>query len=119
MLFRSGGTGGGVYRPGNGVTLPTIVREVKPQYTSDAMRAKVQGQVLLECVVKPDGSVGEVTVVRSLDATAVQTVDYATFGGSATQGTDYTGASGTLNPCCGGVPSSGMSSGFNQRRELG
>ena len=64
-----GGTGGGVYRPGNGVTLPTILREVKPQYTSDAMRAKVQGQVLLECVVKPDGSVGEVSVVRSLDKT--------------------------------------------------
>ena len=64
-----GGTGGGTYKPGNGVTLPIVVREVKPQYTSDAMRAKVQGTVLLECVVKPDGSVGEVKVVRSLDST--------------------------------------------------
>jgi periplasmic protein TonB len=64
-----GGTGGGVYRPGNGVTLPVVLREKKPQYTSDAMRAKVQGTVLLECVVKPDGSVGEVKVVRSLDST--------------------------------------------------
>ena len=64
-----GGTGGGVYRPGNGVTLPSIIREVKPQYTSDAMRAKVQGTVLLECVVNPDGSVGDVQVVRSLDST--------------------------------------------------
>jgi TonB family protein len=62
-----GGTGGGVYRPGNGVTLPRVLREVKPQYTSDAMRAKVQGTVLLECVVNPDGTVGEVQVVRSLD----------------------------------------------------
>ena len=44
------------------------LREVKPQYTSDAMRAKVQGTVLLECVVKPDGSVGDVKVVRSLDS---------------------------------------------------
>jgi TonB family protein len=64
-----GGTGGGTYKPGNGVTLPVVVREVKPQYTSDAMRAKVQGTVLLECVVRPDGSVGEVKVVRSLDST--------------------------------------------------
>ena len=64
-----GGTGGGVYRPGNGVTLPKLVREVKPQYTSDAMRAKVQGTVLLECVVKPDGSIGDVQVIRSLDST--------------------------------------------------
>jgi periplasmic protein TonB len=63
-----GGTGGGVYRPGNGVTLPRLVREVKPQYTSDAMRAKVQGTVLVECVVRPDGSVGDVQVIRSLDS---------------------------------------------------
>ena len=62
-----GGTGGGVFRPGNGVTLPRLIREVKPQYTSDAMRAKVQGMVLLECVVRPDGSVGDVQVIRSLD----------------------------------------------------
>jgi len=46
-----------------------VLREVKPQYTSDAMRAKVQGTVLLECVVLPDGSVGNVDVVRSLDST--------------------------------------------------
>jgi len=64
-----GGTGGGAYRPGNGVSLPRVLREVKPQYTSDAMRAKVQGVVLLECVVQKDGSVGDVQVVRSLDST--------------------------------------------------
>ena len=64
-----GGTGGGVYRPGNGVTLPRVLHEERPQYTSDAMRAKVQGTVLLECVVRPDGSVGDVQVMRSLDPT--------------------------------------------------
>src|SRR5205085_3190476 len=64
-----GGTGGGAYRPGNGVTTPVLVKEVKPQYTSDAMRAKVQGSVWLECVVRPDGSVGDVKVIRSLDST--------------------------------------------------
>ena len=64
-----GGTGGGVYRPGSGIVNPRVVREIKPQYTADAMRAKVQGTVLLECVVLPDGSVGRVDVVRSLDPT--------------------------------------------------
>ena len=64
-----GGMGGGVYRPGNGVELPRVIREVKPQYTAEAMRAKVQGTVLLECVVLPDGSVGNVEVVKSLDPT--------------------------------------------------
>lgn len=64
-----GGTGGGAYRPGNGVTLPRVLREVKPQYTADAMRAKVQGTVWLECVVNSDGTVGTVEIVRSLDQT--------------------------------------------------
>jgi periplasmic protein TonB len=62
-----GGFGGGAYRPGAGITLPSVMREVKPAYTADAMRAKVQGSVWLECIVMPDGSVGDVKVTRSLD----------------------------------------------------
>ena len=64
-----GGTGGGAYRPGNGVTTPVLRHEVKPQYTAPAMRAKIQGEVLLECVVQPDGTVGNIRVMRSLDST--------------------------------------------------
>jgi len=63
-----GGTGGGIYQPGNGVTTPRLLREVKPAYTSDAMRAKVQGTVLLQCVVRPDGSITDVQILRSLDS---------------------------------------------------
>jgi len=63
-----GGTGGGAYRPGNGVESPRLVTQVRPNYTADAMRAKVQGQVLVEAVVMPDGTVGDVQVVRSLDS---------------------------------------------------
>jgi protein TonB len=64
-----GGTGGGAFRPGNGVMLPRPLKEVKPQYTADAMRAKVQGTVLLECVVLADGTVGDIEIIRSLDPT--------------------------------------------------
>jgi len=64
-----GGTGGGPSRPGNGVLVPTLLREVHPRYTAEAMLAKVQGTVWLDCVVLPDGTVGEVEVVRSLDTT--------------------------------------------------
>ena len=64
-----GGTGGGVYRPGNGVVMPTVLSEVKPSYTADAMRQKIQGIVMVEAVVMPDGGVGQVQVVRSLDPT--------------------------------------------------
>jgi TonB family protein len=64
-----GGVGGGAYRPGNGVSPPILTSQVKPQYTADAMRAKIQGTVLLECVVQRDGSVTNVQIVRSLDPT--------------------------------------------------
>ena len=63
-----GGTGGGAYRPGNGVLTPRLLHEVKPQYTAQAMRAKIQGEVLLECVIQPDGTVGAIRVLRSLDS---------------------------------------------------
>ncbi len=63
-----GGTGGGAYRPGSGVSIPRVLQEVKPNYTADAMRAKVQGSVWLECIVMPDGTVGNIRVTRSLDS---------------------------------------------------
>ncbi len=50
-----------------GVTSPTVVQMVKPQYTQEAMDAKIQGEVVLDAVVETDGSVADVTVVRSLD----------------------------------------------------
>lgn len=63
-----GGTGGGAYRPGSGITTPRVLREVKPAYTAEAMRAKVQGTVWVECIVMPDGNVGDARITRSLDS---------------------------------------------------
>jgi periplasmic protein TonB len=62
-----GGFGGGAYRPGNGCANPTLVRQVDPKYTSEAMRAKLQGDVEIEAVVQKDGKVGQVQLTRSLD----------------------------------------------------
>ena len=56
-------------RPGPDIQMPQPIREVKPRYTAQAMRARIEGSVLLEVVVKADGTVGEVEVVRSLDST--------------------------------------------------
>ena len=53
--------------PGGGVTMPTIVTEVKPDYTPEAKKARIQGLVEMSVVVKDDGSVGEVKVTKSLD----------------------------------------------------
>ena len=61
-----GGTGGGPYRPGSGIAPPALLREVKPQYTEDARRRGVEGDVVLEIVVRADGTVGEVTVLQRL-----------------------------------------------------
>lgn len=62
-----GSGGGDVYQPGSGVEPPVHVIRAKPQYTAEAMRAKIQGSVFVECVVRVDGSVGDIRVVRSLD----------------------------------------------------
>jgi TonB family protein len=66
-----GGFGGGAYQIGNGVTPPVLIKEVKPNYTGDAMRAKLQGVVEMEAVVMPDGSVdpSRIKITRSLDST--------------------------------------------------
>jgi TonB family protein len=64
-----GGTGGGVYQPGNGVTPPQPTYVPKPQYTADAMRARIQGTVWVECIVQKNGQCSDVHVVRSLDQT--------------------------------------------------
>jgi TonB family protein len=57
-----------VYDAGNGVTLPVVVKEVKPSYTKGAMERQIQGSVLLKSVVLADGTVGDVEVLRSLDS---------------------------------------------------
>ena len=62
------GVGGGEYDIGNGVSSPRLLKEIKPVYTAEAMRAKVQGVVQLRAVVLPDGSVGRVEVLKSLDS---------------------------------------------------
>ena len=64
-------SGGGAYQIGNGVSAPVLIREVRPNYTGDAMRAKLQGAVEMEAVVRPDGTIdpGSVRIVRSLDRT--------------------------------------------------
>jgi protein TonB len=56
-----------VYKPGNDVSLPKLVRSVGPHYTSDAMRRKVTGAVLLRCVVDRNGVPTSLEIVQKLD----------------------------------------------------
>ena len=62
------GTGGGPYRPGSGITPPALEREVKPIYSDEGRRGGVEGDVVMEVVVRSDGRVGSVRVLRGLGA---------------------------------------------------
>jgi TonB family protein len=50
-----------------GLTPPSLIKEVKPNYTSEARRALIQGSVFVECVVGIDGVCSGMWIVRSLD----------------------------------------------------
>ena len=52
-----------------GITSPQLIREVKPGYTVNALRAKIQGRVELDVVVLPDGTIDprRIRIVHSLD----------------------------------------------------
>jgi protein TonB len=56
-----------VHKPGSGVSLPVVVKEVKPAYTDEAKAAGIRGSVWMQVVVQTDGTVGDVQVTRSLD----------------------------------------------------
>jgi protein TonB len=60
------GTGGGPYRPGAGISPPTLLREVKPVYTDEGRRRGVEGEVLMEVVIRSDGTIGGVRILRGL-----------------------------------------------------
>jgi protein TonB len=59
---------GTVYTPGDGVTLPRVLKQVKANYTNEAREQRIEGKVLLAVVVRGDGSVGDVAVKESLDS---------------------------------------------------
>jgi TonB family protein len=63
-----GGTGGGPFRPGSGIEPPRLIREVKAEYTEEARRRGITGDVVLEIVVRRDGTVGDVTILQGRGA---------------------------------------------------
>jgi protein TonB len=58
-----------VFTPGNGVTSPVVTKLAKPRYTEGGRAAGIEGWVSMEVVIRADGTVGDVTVTRSLDTT--------------------------------------------------
>lgn len=74
-----GGVGGGVFRVGGGVTAPTLLYKVEPEYSEEARKAKYQGTVVLYVEVDPNGHARNLRVIRSLglglDEKAIEAVN--------------------------------------------
>jgi len=64
-------------RVGGQIKQPTKVKDVKPVYPAIAQSARVQGVVIIEATIGPNGAVQEAKVLRSiplLDAAALDAV---------------------------------------------
>lgn len=61
-----GGFGGGAYRIGGGVSPPSVLSKVEPEYSEQARKAKWQGTVILQLVVDEHGMPRDMRVTRSL-----------------------------------------------------
>jgi TonB family protein len=73
-----GGIGGGVYRIGGGVSAPSLLYKVEPEYSEEARKAKFQGTVVLYVVVDEKGMPQQLRVLRplglGLDEKAIEAV---------------------------------------------
>jgi TonB family protein len=62
------GSGGQVFTPGNGVTNPTLVTSVPPEYSDEARKDRVTGYVMLNIVVNASGRATDIRIVKGLGA---------------------------------------------------
>jgi protein TonB len=78
-----GGFGGGAYRIGGGVSAPSVLSKVEPEYSEEARKAKWQGAVVLSVIVDEFGRPKNVRVLHSLglglDQKAVEAVEQWRF----------------------------------------
>ena len=74
-----GGFGGGAYRIGGGVSAPSVLSKVEPEYSEEARKAKWQGTVVLQLVVDDQGRPQNLKILRSLglglDQKAIEAVE--------------------------------------------
>jgi TonB family protein len=74
----------GVYKIGNGVSPPTLIHRVDPEYSKEARTARLTGTVLLRVIVGTDGKASDLKVLRSLglglDERAIAAVSAWEFG---------------------------------------
>jgi protein TonB len=79
-----GGSGGGIgsgvgpYVVGNGVKPPEVLFQPLPAYTEEARKARAEGIVLIQAIIRKDGTVDSFKVLRGLgyglDESAINTI---------------------------------------------
>ncbi len=73
-----GGPGDGVYGLGGGVKAPVAIYQPLPLYTEEARKGRVEGIVLLQAIIRKDGTVDSFKVIRGLgyglDESAINTI---------------------------------------------
>ena len=79
-----GGSGGGIgsgvgpYVVGNGVKAPVAIFQPLPAYTEEARKARAEGIVLIQAIIRRDGTVDSFKVIRGLgyglDESAINTI---------------------------------------------
>lgn len=74
-----GNMGGGAFRIGGGVSAPSVIYKVEPEYSEEARKAKFQGTVVLFIVVDEKGNPRDLKVIRplglGLDQKAIEAVE--------------------------------------------
>ena len=63
---RDGGFGGEVYSPGGGVSAPSVLFKIDPEYSEEARKAKYSGVVVLGIEVDASGRVRNLQVVKGI-----------------------------------------------------
>jgi len=78
-LGSGGSFGGSVYSIGGGVSSPSIIHKVEPEYSEEARKAKWQGTVQLSVIVDESGHPRDIKVAQSLglglDQKAIEAVE--------------------------------------------
>jgi TonB family protein len=57
---------GEAYQVGGGITAPTLLRKVDPEYAEPARKAKLEGSVTLKAIVDAEGNARDISVVSGL-----------------------------------------------------
>ena len=74
-----GNGGNGVYGPGTaGLRYPEVLVDPKPEYTEEARKSRTEGILLIQAIIRKDGSVDSFHVIHGLghglDESAIQTI---------------------------------------------